>query len=155
MTDPLMNQWIQSGKVYLWTYLENTKNFPGWHICVDQNGGDSLLDLLEKMLSAVWPSTKEILISPPTLKILKRPNNKNGKAKWSSPKIFKIKFPKGKVPHDHWSLLEGQDRVDLVIGMKKLNQLRRGIEDSLLYRGDYSIGSEENFEDDSACLWFW
>ncbi len=35
MEDPAVAKWRQRGRVYLWQYQENTRNYPGWHMTAD------------------------------------------------------------------------------------------------------------------------
>src|SRR5690606_24876348 len=47
-----------------WRFLHQ-KNYPGLNICFDQEGRNSLIELIKLMLSSQWPSKKNLdLISP-------------------------------------------------------------------------------------------
>jgi hypothetical protein len=155
MADPVVAKWKQSGEIFLWTYLENKKNYPGWHFSADRVGASSLLQLFDKMVIAKWSSFKDISISRPTHKILKIPNNKNGKAKWRSPKTFRIKYAKHLVSNTHWSLEIKEQSVNLVVGLHKLNEFREGIENVMRSQGDYAIGPDDGLCHNDLCLWFW
>ena len=66
MADTTVAKWKQNGKIFLWTYLENKKNYPGWQFSADLVGANSLLQLFDKMTNANWSSFKDIYISKPT-----------------------------------------------------------------------------------------
>jgi hypothetical protein len=49
MPDPTVARWKQQGRVYLWRYKENRKNYPGWHFTADAVACNALLELFELM----------------------------------------------------------------------------------------------------------
>jgi hypothetical protein len=155
MADPVVERWKQSGQIFFWTYLDNKKNYPGWHLTADRAGVDFFLQLFEKMANAKWSSFKNINISRPAPNILKVPNNMNGRARWRSPKIFKLKHPKGLVPNNYWHLDVKENSVILSVGVDKLNELRNGVENIINNKGDYAIGSDEELCKNDLCVWFW
>jgi hypothetical protein len=154
MASPAFEKWKLSGKLFLWTYLENKKNYPGWNLSLDNSAVISLLDLLKKMNESKWPSSKSIVVCPPSKKILKGPNNRDGRAKCYSPKSFRIKYNKDSVPPRYWNLELLESCLTLSVGHIKLDELRKSIEDINNGLDDYSIGPDDLSDSDSR-LWFW
>jgi len=156
MPDPIVNKWKQSGKVYLWKYKENTKNYPGWHLHADDEGCASLLILIDSMKKAQFPSERTLNIKPPTPKILMVPNNRGGKAKWVTVDKIKIKAVKGDSSSEEWSLIHDHPKLFLTVGENMLKAFEKGIKDITKGKGDYSIGHEkETKEYEPSNLWFW
>ena len=73
------NAWKQSGRISLWRYTENQRNFPGWHLNGDADGCQSLLALLDA-LAADGEGSRTVAIIAPTKTQLSVPNNKAGLA---------------------------------------------------------------------------
>lgn len=149
MPDKSVDLWKQNGSLYFWRYLENTRNFPGWNLSANNLFCQSFADLAERMLTARWSSEKALLITPPDIKVLRVPNNRDGKAHWESPKSLLLKYPKDKVAADYFLLEEIKGNVVLSIGTQKLQLLAECISGVSQGKNDYSIGS------DDSQLWFW
>ena len=154
MSDPNVDKWRQKGRFYLWTYKENTKNYPGWHMTVDSIGATALLELFELMSSAKYSAIAKLQVSEPDKDILKVPNNKNGAAKWSSVPQLKIKYPKDQCSDNHWVLNKNNGEFTLELGKNKLEEIKKGILDISNQEGDYAIGPD-NDQFEYECLWFW
>ncbi len=141
MPDENVDKWKQEGRLYLWRYTENTRNYPGWHLTADDACCHSLADLIERMLSARWSSQKPLVLTPPTKEVLRVPNNRGGEARWKSPAGLILKYPKGKVGDEHIALETNIDTIILSVGKLKLELLRRVCAKSsegrrrLFYRG--------------------
>ncbi len=81
-------QWSQRGHIYLWKYLSNTKNFPGYHMSWDEEGKSSLLSLLECMAAQPEGESRSINLSAPSKEILLVPNNGVDVSTKKSIKVF-------------------------------------------------------------------
>jgi len=149
MPDEIVERWKQNGSLYLWRYLENTRNFPGWHLSADDLFCQSFADLTEKMLAARWNSQKTLLVTPPSSRILNVPNNRGGEAQWKSAQSLLLKYPKDKVAEDYFSLEEVEGNVVLSVGAQKLRLLCECILGTRQGKNDYSIGIKD------LQLWFW
>src|SRR5512133_1596062 len=104
MPDSTVSKWKQSGLVYLWRYLENTRNYPGWHLKTDEAGRQSLLGLLQKMHAAKYSSRATVHLSAPTMRQLSVPNNRHGQAAHRAAEEWLIVYPKGRTPDQTWKL---------------------------------------------------
>jgi hypothetical protein len=156
MSDPQIGKWKQRGKIYLWQYIDNIKNYPGWNFAADEKACMSLINLIDLMKTATWPSSIILNISAPTPKILKVPNNKGGNARWKTVGTFKLKYPKDQVDPDCWlfSLDSTKHQIQLTLGRSWLEALQQGIVDINKGKGDFSINPTLGNNQDEP-LWFW
>ena len=69
--------WKQSGPVALWRFIENQRNFPGWHLTANAGGCASLIALLDAFAIDNAPSSRVLAIVQPTLAELSVPNNRS------------------------------------------------------------------------------
>ena len=60
--------------VYLWRYLENVQNYPGWNVAADRAGTESLREALGQLAVGLVP-TNEISCVAPSQIVLSVPNN--------------------------------------------------------------------------------
>jgi hypothetical protein len=60
--------------VYLWRYLENVQNYPGWNVAADRAGTETLREVLALVADGVVP-TNEISCTQPSQIVLSVPNN--------------------------------------------------------------------------------
>ncbi len=149
MPDENVNKWKQEGRLYLWRYIENTQNYPGWHLTADDTCCHSLADLIERMLAARWSSQKSLVVTPPTKEVLSVPNNRGGAAIWKAVGILILRYPKDKVGDEHFSLKENGDEIILSAGRENLKLLKKWILGIPKGEGDYAI------EIGQTRLWFW
>lgn len=148
-------RWTQSGRIFLWRYCENTRNYPGWNLTADGEGCASLQELIDLFDGARWTCGQTIRLIRPNERVLCVPNNRGGKASWISRESLRLQYPKNKVPHEHWSLTFDQREVVLQLGARKLVDLRDGVSAIMNGRGDYAIGPDAESRFDEECLWFW
>lgn len=131
----------------LWRYLENQRNYPGWHLSADSVGCVSLLALLDAFTIDGTPSSRTLAIIPPTQTILAVPNNRS--SSWISPTKLRISFTS--VPFE-WCFTESADPAELSLGSDWLAKLRKSVAGIVDGVGDYSIGHSGG---GSLRLWFW
>jgi hypothetical protein len=143
----LADSWKQSGRISLWRYTENERNFPGWHLNADAAGCRSLLGLFEA-LAADGAGSRTVAITAPMKAQLSVPNNKIGLAAWVAPE--KLRITASPIAEE-WSFPAHLDPAIFTVGSAWLPQLREGIAGIPEGRGDYSIGNRKS----SLALWFW
>lgn len=80
--DQRIARWEQRGVVCLWRYLDNTKNYPGWHFSADRLGCNSVIELLALMETAELPMRRTVQLRPPSADVLGVPNNR--RARWKA-----------------------------------------------------------------------
>jgi hypothetical protein len=149
MPDEKVDKWKQEGRVYLWRYLQNTRNYPGWHLSADQAFGRRFGDLIQIMLNSPYNSQKALTITAPTKEILSVPNNQGGRSAWESPKSFVIKHQKAENFNDLANLEESSETVVLTAGRQQLGLLGNCVSKILEGDNDYAI------EIGDTQLWFW
>jgi hypothetical protein len=141
------DRWKFTGKVYLWHYSQNARNFPGWHLTADAAGCQSLIELFKLLGTTSSPATRRISVTPPTREILSVPNS--GILPWTAPDRLVLTFhsdPRA------WQITEANQVAEFVFGHSWLSQLQAGISGIGQGQGDYSIG---NPNVPSQRLWFW
>ena len=138
--------WSQSGRVSLWRYTENTKNYGGWHLNADAAGCRSLAALLRELASGGSP-TRSVRLTSPTVAELAVPNNRD--ADWLAPNKLRVGW--SATPSD-WCLPPSLDPAELTFGSDWLEPLLTGVAGIAQGKGDYSIGSRGG---GSLPLWFW
>jgi hypothetical protein len=70
------NSLKQIGSVFAWRYLENTRNFPGWHLAFDPPGLHSLEGLFRRMVGSETGTLRSVWLTPPTSMVLEIANNR-------------------------------------------------------------------------------
>ncbi len=119
-----IDKWVQSGKVFLWRYTENTRSFPGWHLAFDFLGANSLLTLFSSMKMLNQPTMRTIRLSKPGSDVLAIPNNRTSRI------MAKDKLRINWTPDrkNEWSINEQDDDVIMVLGKKVLANIEKAIE---------------------------
>lgn len=139
-----------SGRVYIWKYTDNDRNYPGWNLTVDDTASQELSQLLDLMEKCQWSTNKRILTARPTDDEIKVPNNWNGHAKWTTkPKVI-FSFKTNMTP-DYWETTETADELEISFGKEKLKELRDAIVNIPNGKGDHSIADK----DENSILTFW
>jgi hypothetical protein len=141
--------WKQAGRISLWRYTENERNFPGWHVTADATGCSSLISLLDAFASDNVAVSRTVEVVAPTPEILAVPNNRSGRAAWSAPTKLVLSFSTAAA---QWSFPNSSDPAAFTVGSEWLALLRKGIEGIPNGLGDYSIGTQSN---GNLRLWFW
>jgi hypothetical protein len=139
------------GKVYVWKYLENSRNYPGWNFTVDKIASASLLELLDLMKNCEWSSSKEIEISNPTENQIKVPNNQKGSAKWKTVSKL-ILSSKKNTDKELWKVIEKETAIEIQFGENKLIELEKAINGIPKGIGDFAITSDS--EENILYLWW-
>jgi hypothetical protein len=139
-----------SGKVFLWKYKDNQRNYPGWNLTVDKVASPNLVDLLDLMDSCEWSTKKTLTTEEPTQAQLNVPNNQRGQAGWKSAQQLTLNSRKLE-SDDFWAVIENNGDVEIQFGKGKLKKLRTAIAEIPLGKGDFAISDtkEENI------LYFW
>lgn len=152
MTKEEINKFKISGQIYLWKFLENQRNYPGWNLTADKTGCESLLQLFEMMKQTEWSSKKEIQTAVPTELQIKVPNIQNGNAKWKYAKTLILNYKKNSAS-DEWMIAENSDTVEIRFGTDKLTEFENSISKIQKGSGDFAISDFE--ESDASILYFW
>lgn len=133
------------GKIAVWKFIENSKNYPGWNICFDDHVRNSIITLLEKMNNSEWPSKKEIKLTNP-LELNQDWIKNNGSFSVAHSLIISNR----KEPSDLWEMSGNDSELTITFGSSKLNELKEGISKQLF---DEAISGNQDSE--TNILYFW
>ena len=139
-----------SGGVYIWKYADNDRNYPGWNITVDNLASQELSILFDMMAQCEWSTIKRIQTSRPTDNELSVPNNRHGKARWTTKSKISFSIKTNNTP-DYWTTNEMTDELEICFGKEKLKELRDAIINIPNGKGDFAIGDKN----DENILYFW
>lgn len=130
--------------VYLWTYSENRRNYPGWHLSIEPAQQNKIIAALEE-LRVVRPRRRGavFLARPPTGSVLKIPNNRLGAAGWKFARRMHVNMP-ADYPVSYWELLNDGDAVRIGLGIDMLHKLIASIQKLCEGIGDFGIGPPES-----------
>jgi hypothetical protein len=155
MADPRVEGWKQVGDLWLWRYLQNTRNYPGWNLAANQLGWESLFELLGRMVSSPWACRREISASRPAARILAVPNNPDGSVGLESPPCLILEVPRGRVGDRQWRLEAEPKGVALEVGTSRLAELRAAVGSMPSTGGDFAIGPDDRTAWQGTALWLW
>lgn len=137
------------GKVHIWRYKDNHKNYPDWNILLDKVANESVLELLNLMSACEWSTQKTIKTEFPIPIHLNIVNNHNELVKKSKSTL--TLYCKVNEAEDYWKILELEDKIEIHFGKKKLVALQNVIKSILKGKRDFTI-SDDN---DHSILCFW
>ncbi len=140
----IVNEWKQTGRVFLWRYEDPSKASSGWHMTTDGEGARSLLALIDAFLLSAVDARRTVRLSIPTERELRVPNY-NKKADPAEKLVLEFVAQENSL----WSLSCKDKKATLKAGRSSLLNLGNGLADIEKGRGDYCIG-EKGQE-----LWFW
>lgn len=133
------------GRVCLWKYASDSRNYAGTHLTADPAGCDTILAALAKLENATKASSVQLPIVAPgrvELDVVAHRAPVISAATWT-------------IRHDPqseattWRLSWTPKTVLLEVGLDRLAEFRAGVEDVRRGEGDYCIGAE------GEELWFW
>jgi hypothetical protein len=145
-----VSAWRQAGRLSLWHYTENERNYPGWHLSLDSAGSISLATLLRAFAESKAESYRTLVVTAPTRAVLGVANNRGGAAGFRAPSKWRLKYLPDPDSSKTWRFGEEGSVVELTVGSDGLEELITGVEGIPQGKGDYSIGLDANEE-----LWFW
>lgn len=139
------HEWKQSGFTSFWRYIDNTRNYPGWHFVLDEFARSSLLSLLSAFVKDSQKLHRTISNTRPTEQALRLPNNQSGRARFFVPTGVRLEHD----PTDPqmWSIKLQQDTLVWILGRDYVNELIAALrnQDDVF---DCSFGGEPS-------VWFW
>ncbi len=138
------------GKIYVWNYLENYSNYPGWNLTLDMQASISLIRVLNLMLECDWLNRKSILLEKPTQLQLSVPNNRNGLAKWKSKNKLILNYKKLE-NENYWRIKETEKEIHIDFGESKLKEFKNAITRISKGMNDFPICDEKR----KHILYFW
>lgn len=143
---PLSHDWKQRGRISVWRYTENRRNYGGWHLTADAEGADSVTALLVALNADPPGASRGLVVSPPSRQELGVPNNRQSGT--VVPRKLRLM---SHAEADHWTLRQEGENLLMIVGADWILKIRDGATGIAEGRGDFYIG--ENAEDER--LWFW
>ena len=129
----------------MWRYLDNDRNYRGWHLNADKTGCQSLIELIDA-LARDGGGMRHVPLVTPTAAQLGVPNKRD--SPWVSSDKWRVTYAGAGAD---WIFGEGNTPASLTFGESWLQPLREGISGIARGRGDYTIGDSKQGER----LWFW
>lgn len=143
--DTEINKYKIVGQITFWKFIENSKNYPGWNICTDDKGRNSLISLFEKMGKSEYPSKKEIKLNTP-IELNQSWIKTNGTYKVANTVVFS----NNKFSPDLWELQVDDSRLIINLGHNKLVELKTHLVNQAF---DESISCGLNNYDNLLSFW--
>lgn len=135
--------------IFLWHYLENRRNFPGYHLTANLEGCKQLLDLLERHQETTESLTTGLSLSAVTPKILSAPANTRGDASCVGLATWEFMTRQDFSP-EYFVFRESHSVCRLELSRQQAGCIATGVKDIQIGKGDYCIGGKGN-----NVLWFW
>ncbi|MGK2883293.1 MAG: hypothetical protein ACSLE8_00695 [Rhodococcus sp. (in: high G+C Gram-positive bacteria)] len=132
---------MSEGRIALWRYRENRRNYPGYHMTCDAVGGEWLAEQIRKLRPG---KTLQVSLTPVTDEILSVPAN------WSPAVGFNVWHITFDSSIKTLVFSEAHPRCHLSLPPESIPDLSAGISSMVAGKGDYAIG-----ETDQQELWFW
>jgi hypothetical protein len=139
----VVDTWKQAGRLFFWRFVENTRNFPGWHFMVDRAASASITALLRSMAQSGSPCSRTVVVSLPTAEVLSIPNNRGSQC--VAPERLRIELDQSDA--NAWALVEDGAVVNWQMGAASLRNAAAVFADPVKYF-DSAIGKE-------PVLWCW
>jgi site-specific DNA-adenine methylase len=143
--DTFIQKYNAIGKLYLWKFKGNVRNYPGWNLTADATSCDSLLNLFELMKFSRYPSRKTVN----TENVTKNQVKVCGDYSYISAQKLTLNYRKGS--EGLWYIHLDSNNLEISMGDEKLNELESAIKRVKVNEGDFAISdnNEENI------LYFW
>jgi len=139
-----------TGKLYVWTYLESTKSYAGWHLNADRVACARLSEVIEGLSAGSLRAPQVFPVSPVTAAVLAVPNNRRAKAR-SARELRLLTDPDPR----RFSLEERDDVLTITAGSERLEELRKSIVGITQNKGDFAMIADGKRRPPDHRLWFW
>lgn len=134
-----------AGRICLWRYASDSRNYAGTHLTADPTGCDAILAALSKLENALKPSSVQLSTATPNRAELEVVGHR---APVLSAATWTIRHDP-RAAASAWRLSWTPTAVLLEVGKDQLAALKAGVMDVRRGEGDYCIGA------DGEELWFW
>ncbi|MEL6824780.1 MAG: hypothetical protein AAFN91_00925 [Pseudomonadota bacterium] len=138
-------------KTYFWKYQGSTRNYPGYHLSLNSEAADAIVERLRSRLSMQMERSVKFDLMRPTDDVLSVPNNRNHKSQSKDRLELSIRFD-AEVELLH--IVETSDAVVVELSPLKTNDLLDGIEGLMMGKNDYAMWGLDD-EGIKTCIWFW
>ena len=141
-----INKFKHKGRVFIWKFSPDNKNYPGWNFTSDLEGCYSLIELLELMQASPFPSKKLIPTNPVTLSQVKAVT---GSKSYKSARLLALDYRKGQP--EFWQTDQDPEKLKISFGDRELEFLQTALQRIIKGEGDFAIGNSN----DEYQVYFW
>ena len=138
-------------KIYFWKYQGNARNYPGYHLSLNNEAAEVISRRLRSCLSMKMERSVRIELMKPTDDLLSVPNNRINKSRSRNRLELSIRFD-GDVELLH--IVETPDTIVVELSPSKTNELLEGIAGLMIGENDYAMWGR-GVEGVETCIWFW
>ena len=139
------------GRLYVWTYLENRKNYPGGHLAAEDAECMRLADAIESLSIGSRSDPLIFAVSAVTRAVLAVPNNGHAKARSAR----ELRVVAAGEPRHFW-LDEQNGILTITAGREGLDELRKNIIGITETDGGcVEMGPDDDRASEDHDLWFW
>ncbi|MCW5774890.1 MAG: hypothetical protein KIS87_00390 [Phycisphaeraceae bacterium] len=139
--------------MYLWRFRARAKD-PGWNLTADEGGCRSLLALLDRFIAARYSCSQTIVLTKPDRRVQAMPNFHAEFRDWSSRAEWLLRY-RPDIEPGTWELSADERVVQLLVGLRKLAELRDGVLSIAESIGDYAIGPDDEAVFDEQRIFLW
>lgn len=125
--------------VYLWRYLENVQNYPGWNVAADRAGTEALREALARLADGFVPA-HALLCAQPDEAVLSVPNN--GDSPLVAARVLRLE-----ASSDAPTIREGEGVATVSMSPAVAKRLASSLEDPLSIFDTALL--------DEPVLWYW
>ena len=156
MSDPAVDRWKPTGKIYFWIFPEDARNYPGWNCHVDRDGCNSVIELLDLMIAAPWSSSRTVTLTTTDPEIARRAGEGSI---WHGAKQLRIVHPQAQVTETSWEWSGSFFTPALTLGREKLVDLRTGYQRVASGDWDFCVHADDQqvhgIDRSKMSIWFW
>ncbi len=138
-----INNWVQKGCIFIWSYKGNPKNYQGFHLSSDFVGCNSLIKLLGLFSKSDQSAKRTLKLSKPDNKVYSIPNCN------SKPIAYQKCLIQFEARSKSMAIKTDKEKIIITIGKDYISKIINGLTDIKKGSGDYQIG------DSISQLWFW
>jgi hypothetical protein len=144
-----VGNWRQEGAIYVWRYSKPGRSRRGWHFSADPTGCASIVDLIDRMMTADVACYRALSLARVSADIWAVPN-------FGPPKADR--FEKLRINYlpaaSDLTLLENEGRLDLTMGMALANSLKAAFVDVGTGDGDFGFGTSDKKNAETWSFWW-
>lgn len=143
-----ISEWVQRGHLWVWRYRDPGRNCRGWHFSADPAGCRSVIELLQLMNGAT-ASHRTLKLAPVTDDVLGVPNFP--RKPLGHFRTLRIEFQPGA---EELALSPDDDRLVLIVGNARLQELLGGFVEVEVGLGDIAIAPSDKRRADPWMFWW-
>jgi hypothetical protein len=134
------------GRLFVWKFHPENRNYLGWNLTGDNEGCNSLIELLELMQTSSFPSHNTITTQPATINQVKATT---GSIPFKSISKLNLRFRKGEP--QLWYIEEVDNGIQVTFGEREIELLQTALQRIIKGEGDFALGDSK----DEHLVYFW